>query len=128
MHNEEAARVAAIENIATTKGLGDMEKLLADLVLNSRKKESVRLASFVQKRTMSQIGTAGFATKDNGTKGAPFHVLLGASMPGILVEVGYSSNLNESRNLGSPKYRDAIAEGIANGIHQYAQQYQTAKR
>lgn len=126
--SDESARTAAMENIATTKGLGDMEKLLADLVLNSRKKESVRLASFVQKRTIAQIGSAGFATKNNGIKGAPFHVLLDSSMPGILVEVGYCSNLNESKNLGSPKYKDAIAEGIANGIHQYAQQYQTATR
>ena len=57
-----------------------------------------------------------FTVRDGGVKSGPFKVLLGANIPGILVEVGYCSNAQEAANLAIPTYRQALAEGIASGI------------
>ena len=114
-------RLAAIENAGVEKrGLGEMEKILGDMLLNSRIQESKRLAYKVQQNTVRKVSKAGYKVKSNGTKGAPFHVLIGSSMPCILVEMGYTSSLVEAKRMSSEKYRNFLAEGIANGIHQYA--------
>ena len=47
-------------------------------------------------------------------------------MPGVLVEIGYCTNSAEAKRLKQSKYRDALAEGIANGIHNYALQLELA--
>ena len=53
-------------------------------------------------------------------KGAPFFVLVGSTMPSVLVEIGYCSNKSEALRLKTPQYRQQMAQGIANGIHNYA--------
>ena len=119
--DETVIRLAAIENAGVEKrGLGEMEKILGDMLLNSRIQESKRLAYKVQQNTVRKVSKAGYKVKSNGTKGAPFHVLIGSSMPCILVEMGYTSSLVEAKRMSSEKYRNFLAEGIANGIHQYA--------
>ena len=40
-------------------------------------------------------------------------------VPVSIVEVGYMSNPDEDRKLGTEAYQDMIAEGIANGIDRY---------
>jgi N-acetylmuramoyl-L-alanine amidase len=82
----------------------------------------------VQEKALALLGKRGYATRNGGTKGAPFHVLIGSSMPGVLVEVGYCSNINEAKRLAQAKYLDALAEGIGNGIHYYAQQLELAAK
>ena len=78
------------------------------------------------KNAVSLIRKRGHQVNNNGTKGAPFHVLIGSSMPGVLVEIGYCTNSAEARRLKQSKYRDALAEGIANGVHHYARQLELA--
>ncbi len=119
--DEQAIRLAAIENAGVEKrGLGEMEKILGDMLVKARIQESKRLAQKVQSNTVRKIAKSGYSIKNNGTKGAPFHVLIGSSMPCILIEMGYTSNSAEAKRLLSEKYKNGLAEGIANGIHQYA--------
>lgn len=121
--DENVIRLAAIENAGVEKrGLGEMEKILGDMLLKSRIQESKRLAHKVQQNTVRKVSKAGYKVRSNGTKGAPFHVLIGSSMPCILVEMGYTSSSVESKRMSSEKYRNFLAEGIANGIHQYAKE------
>lgn len=116
-----AIRLAAIENAGVEKrGLGQMEKILGDMLLKARIQESKRLAAKVQHNTVRKVSKAGYKLKNNGTKGAPFHVLIGSSMPCILIEMGYTSSGAEAKRMSSDKYKGFLAEGIANGIHQYA--------
>ena len=118
-----AVRIAAIENAGVEKrGLGEMEKILSDMLLTARIQESKRLAAKVQNGAIRKISRAGYNLKNRGTKGAPFHVLIGSSMPCILIEMGYTTNSKEAKRLSSDNYKNALAEGIANGIHQYAQE------
>ena len=53
---------------------------------------------------------------NRGVKQAGFYVLIGASMPNVLVESGYISNPSEERNLKKPGYRQNIAKSIYNAI------------
>ena len=123
---KESIRLAAVENAGMNHRLGEMESILADLLLSARIQESRRLAAEVQKNAVSLIRKRGHQVNNNGTKGAPFHVLIGSSMPGVLVEIGYCTNSAEARRLKQSKYRDALAEGIANGVHHYARQLELA--
>ena len=39
--------------------------------------------------------------------------------PGVLIEVGFLSNLQEERNLNSASYIEKLARGIADGVIKY---------
>lgn len=117
--NPQAARVAALENAGSDHRLGDMQNMLADVMLNARVEESRRLAGDIQRLSMFRLKRREFTVRNNGVKAAPFHVLLGAQMPAVLVELGYCTNPAEARNLADPKYRHALAEGLAEGILAY---------
>ncbi|MDE5878687.1 MAG: N-acetylmuramoyl-L-alanine amidase, partial [Desulfovibrio sp.] len=114
--NAQAARVAMLENAGSDRRLADMQCMLADVMLNARVEESRRLAADIQRLSLFRLKRRDFTVRNNGVKSAPFHVLLGAQMPAILVEVGYCTNREEARNLGKTAYRHALAEGLAEGI------------
>jgi len=46
-------------------------------------------------------------------------VLVGASRPSILVEVGYITNDKERKRLFTSDYQDEIVEGIVAGVGSY---------
>ena len=46
-------------------------------------------------------------------------MLIGASMPNVLIEVGFISNLNEEKQLKSAQYRQKIADGIFRAIVEF---------
>lgn len=117
--NPEAARLATLENADGDHKLGDMQKMLADVMLNARVDESRHLAQDIQRLTQFRFKRRQFETKDNGIKSAPFLVLLGAQMPAVLVEIGYCTNKDEAARLLTPKYRMTLAEGLAEGILAY---------
>lgn len=129
--NSQASRTATLENAASDRKLGDMQSVLADVMLNARTDESIRVAESIQRAAMSRLTRRGYAVRNGGTKSAPFHVLIGAAMPAVLVEVGYCTHPGEARMLQSSQYRHALAEGIAEGIlayknrlqHQHAAQF-----
>lgn len=117
--NPQAARVATLENAGSDRRLSDMQCMLADVMLNARVEESRRLAADIQRLSLFRLKRRDYEVRNNGVKSAPFHVLLGAQMPAILVEVGYCTNRDEARKLGKAAYRHALAEGLAEGILAY---------
>lgn len=117
--NQHAARVAALENARSERRLGNMQSMLAELMLSARVDESRRLASDIQRLSLFRLKRRGYAVRNNGTKAAPFHVLLGANMPAVLVEVGYCTHGQEAKRLLDATYRHALAEGLAEGILAY---------
>jgi N-acetylmuramoyl-L-alanine amidase len=58
-------------------------------------------------------------------KRAPFVVLLGAEMPGVLVEVSCLSNHDEEQRLRDPAYREGIARYIETGVIKYLESRST---
>jgi len=120
--DQEAARLAAFENAVSTKRISDLEKILNDLMLNSKINESSRLADAVQQGLIKGLPSSYSKIKDLGVKQAPFYVLIGAQMPSIMVETSFITNRSEEKRLGSAAYQDAVAEGILAGIQSYIRQ------
>ena len=118
--DEEAIRVAAMENATSTKNISDLQKILYDLMQNAKINESSRLAAYVQSATVGHLRTKRYTrVKSKGVKQAPFYVLLGAQMPSILIETAFISNPRECKRLINPKFQQRIAEGIVEGIRNY---------
>ena len=115
-----AVRVASQENARNDRNLGEVQKILSDGMLTARQYESRRLGTDIQKQSLARLKRRGYTVRDNGTRAAPFIVLLGARMPCVLVEVGYCSNPHEARNLLDARYRMILAEGLAEGILSYS--------
>jgi N-acetylmuramoyl-L-alanine amidase len=118
----EAARLAAFENAVSAKHISDLEKILNDLMLNSKINESSRLADAVQHGLLMRLPKNYSRVKDLGVKQAPFYVLIGARMPSIMVEASFITNKREEKRLASGSYQDAVAEGILAGIRSYIKQ------
>ena len=118
--DEEAIRVAAMENATSTKNISDLQKILFDLMQNAKINESSRLAAYVQTAMVGHLRNKRYTrVKSKGVKQAPFYVLLGAQMPSILIETAFISNPRECKRLVNPMFQERIAEGIVQGIRQY---------
>ncbi len=118
--DEEAIRVAAMENATSTKNISDLQKILFDLMQNAKINESSRLAAYTQTAMVGHLRNKRYSrVKSKGVKQAPFYVLLGAQMPSILIETAFISNPRECKRLVNPKFQERIAEGIVNGIRKY---------
>ena len=117
--DEDAIRVAAMENATSTKNISDLQTILMDLMQNAKINESSRLASHVQSHMVGHLKKKYSSIRDKGVKQAPFYVLLGAQMPAILVETSFISNPRECKRLMDPAYQERLTEGIALGIESY---------
>ena len=115
-------RIARRENAALLRHSGTSlsKAVIIDSVLNGPKIiESNKLAIDVQRRIMTKVRSRYKGVKDGGVRHAPFYVLVGASRPSILVEVGYISHPRERKRLFTPLYQNLIAKGIAQGVNRY---------
>lgn len=61
--------------------------------------------------------------KSRGVKTAKFRVIKETKMPAILVEGGFLSNKDERKKCQDPLYQEAIAWGIARGVHEYLKKH-----
>ena len=118
--NEAAVRVAARENAvlelegSTGKKLTNEDLIQATIAQSAFASKSEQFASMVQKEIKKRV-----QSRDRGVKQAGFYVLMGASMPNVLVELGFISNPSEEKKLRSPQYRDQLATAIYRAVEQY---------
>jgi N-acetylmuramoyl-L-alanine amidase len=109
--------VADRENFTQLKNMGSLDVILKDLILDSKRDESLKLAHAVQASLVTDLHKDRVINK--GVKQGPFLVLYGASMPSILTEVGFITNPEEESHLADPHYRTEIAQAIFDGIKEY---------
>ena len=118
--NEAAVRVAARENaVLELEGISGQKLTNEDLIKatiaqSAFASKSEQFASMVQVEIKKRV-----QSKDRGVKQAGFYVLMGASMPNVLVELGFISNPSEEKKLRSPQYRDQLATAIYRAVEQY---------
>jgi len=91
-----------------------LDLILWDLAQNQYLAESSALAESVQRQMNALAGT-----RDRGVRQAPFRVLMGATMPAILVEVGFISNPDEERQLSQLGYRNRVVEALARAVREF---------
>ncbi len=116
--------LAAKENMMTIDQLKDIKlvsvvnAIQKDFALDFKREESLRLAHTVQACLVRDLQKDNIIN-DKGVKQGPFLVLYGAEMPSILTEVGFISNAEEESKLGTPEYRQELAQAIFDGIKEY---------
>jgi N-acetylmuramoyl-L-alanine amidase len=119
-----ANRVAARENGAFG-GDGPLDpqvlRILADLRLVGQGSRSVALAEKIQRSIVATLRPRYPDVVDLGVHPARFHVLVGARMPAVLVELSFLSNPVEGARLRDPAYLDALARAIAAAIGQWGE-------
>ncbi len=118
--NDKAAAVAARENGTSLKQVSDLELILFDLMANAKINESSRLAAEIQKSLVYRISKKYSNVRDLGVRQGPFYVLLGATMPSVLIETAFISHPREEKRLVSSAYQKSAAQAIASAIKEYA--------
>ena len=117
MRFESLAPVSLKRSTSQKYRSSDLEDILFDLTIGHGQVESVRLADSIQK-ALSQ--TSPFENK--GIRQAPFHVLMGASMPAVVCELGFLNHPNEGPFLRSEQGQEKLSESLAKGILAFARQ------
>lgn len=119
-NSKEALDLAARENAGHNKSIFELRELLQKIALSDKLDESREFARFVQVALSREWKRMNPASRDRGVKMAPFVVLIGASMPSVLAEIGFLSNTRDERLLKRPEYRQRLAEALFRGVESYA--------
>jgi len=123
--DDEARTLAALENRAYRvdkkslssngdKDARNLELILWDLAQNQYLAESSALGESVQRHLDALTGV-----RNRGVRQAPFRVLMGATMPSVLVEVGFVSNREEELRLKNLGYRNQVVQAMAAAVREY---------
>jgi N-acetylmuramoyl-L-alanine amidase len=116
---EKVAQLAAKENGTSLEKVSILQAILFDLMANYKLNDSAHLADEVQKAVYHKVSGRYSGVKNLGVKQGPFYVLVGATMPSILVETAFLSNDREEARLKDPNYQECAAEGVVEGIRAY---------
>jgi N-acetylmuramoyl-L-alanine amidase len=122
-HQELQAR----DDVANNAGARLLVSLHANSFINSgpygttiyiSKPSDAALAKIVEHYLSADLGT-----KDDGIVKSHLYITLHSLMPAVLVETAFLSNPDDFALLSSPAWRQKVAQAIADGIDQYAQEY-----
>lgn len=117
--SEKIAQLAAKENGTSLEKVSVLQAILFDLMASYKLNDSAHLAEEVQKTLHKKVRTRFGDVKSLGVKQGPFYVLVGATMPSILVETAFISNHMEEERLRDAAYQELTATGILEGIRSY---------
>ena len=112
--------LATRENATSASSISDLNDLLHRAVLQAKLEESREFAQDVQASLWASSVKMNDRSRDRGVRQAPFMVLIGATMPSILAEIGFVSNPHDEKSLRRSDQRERIAEALCRGIVQYA--------
>jgi len=123
--NSEAEAIAARENAGSARRMGSLPDIVKAIALNNKIDESRDFASMVQASMHDLLRKTDRNARNLGVKQAPFMVLIGATMPSVLVEVSFLTNRDEATLLRSQNYRQQIAEALFAGVMKYGNSLKT---
>jgi N-acetylmuramoyl-L-alanine amidase len=126
-----ALEVAARENAGSEKTIFELQDLLEKIALKNKVEESREFASRIQSSLFSVSAKNDVRARDRGVKKAPFVVLIGASMPSVLAEIGFISNAHDEVTMRRSEHRQRLAEALYKGLASYAStlsHFQVAQR
>ena len=99
----------------------DESYILTAMAHNVYVKNSERFAEILNNEAKK-----GLDIKINGVDQAGFYVLVGATMPSVLIEMGYLSNPEEERYLRGGTNQWKIARTIFNAVKRFKEEYETS--
>ncbi len=123
--DELAKRAADLENASSPSAAAadptsDLKLILWDLAQQAYIGESSRFAQAIQEEMNAATGVS-----NRGVKQAPFKVLVGATMPAALVEVGFISNAEEEAKLQTGEFQSLMVAAITRAVERYKTDYET---
>ena len=118
--SQAALAVAARENAASDSSVHELKDLLQKIALQDKIEESREFGGCVQASLYTASLRLDSRSRDRGVKKAPFVVLIGASMPSVLAEVGFISNPHDAAALRRGESRQRIADALYKGVAKYS--------
>jgi len=125
---EDAIRIAEKENSVIKleegyeeryKHLSDENFILTAMASTANVKHSEKFAGILSEKFERSL-----PLKNNGVKQAGFYVLVGASMPSVLIETGYINHPEDELFLRSESGQQKLAEAIYKAIIEYETYYE----
>lgn len=120
--DDEARSVLAFENAFVPneeiKNVGELEKIIGKI-------RSVALME--ESRILAQTLSDSLKTLNPVLKGAPFYVIKYIPVPSVLVEVGYISNMEESKKLLDESFRKNFSSLVSQGILRFVFEYNSTQ-
>lgn len=107
------------ENPERYEKLTDENFILVTMAHSSYMKYSEKFAELLDKEFETNLKLS-----TRGVKQAGFYVLVGASMPSVLIETGFISNKDDAKFLKSKSGQQQIAESIFSAIKTYRSYYE----
>jgi len=107
------------ENPNRYEKLTDENFILVSMAHSSYMKYSERFAEYLHKEFDKHPNLSS-----RGVKQAGFYVLVGASMPSVLIESGFLSNTKDAKHLNTSSGQQKLAEYVFNGIKKYRESYE----
>ena len=122
--DELARKAAERENATSTPApaapANDLNLILWDLAQQDYLHESSRFAQTIQEEM-----NAATSVQNRGVKQAPFKVLVGATMPAALVEIGFITNPEEEAKLKSDEFQNVMIGALVHAVERYKTEYET---
>ena len=98
----------------TVTGGRDAQPILKDMARNQSLNDSVRLAQSIQ----NQLETV-FPRQGRGLRDAPSPFLDEISVPGLVIEIGFSTSPEDRKKLTDGDTQRAVAKAIVKGLAEY---------
>lgn len=117
--DEAVARIAARENATSLEASLNLGSEISKLPFVQLGARSRHFANLLDRTAMASLAPRWSDTTSYGVKAAGFFVLVGAEMPAVLFETSFISNPTEESRLGSPEYRQKLADAIVNAVRAY---------
>lgn len=128
--DDRARRMAEKENAADLlAGLqfqaAATDQQVRDILVDLMRRESATLSSEFRSLLLTQMRTRLTLTKDPA-RSAPFKVLRQPGSPAVLIELGYISNAEEEKLMGTEAWQRTVAQSVAAAVNEYFKR-QTAR-
>jgi N-acetylmuramoyl-L-alanine amidase len=112
--NVAANKVEKAENLNLQGEELIINQILVDLVVQQTVSHSKELSKLVHDQVKPVIKK--YKIEDRGIKPGLFYVLALSKRPGLLLEVGFMSNIAELRKVNDDKFLDEMAKAISAGV------------
>ena len=89
-------------------------EIVSDMVRSRYLNESVRFAQIVMKN-IDKV----FRRQGRGLRNAPIPILEGLTIPAVVIELGFATNIKDRKKLKSEKIQKSIAKALSKSIKEY---------